>query len=95
MAGVFSVNLTSIKNGCEVIANTVQRTARHIKQIKVNSDCVIASLTLSSSRGDNAAYVSTLGIAGLIIKQGNSIPIPKGYYISKITLTSGSVIAYS
>lgn len=85
-------------NGSEVIGTNTPRTGKRYKIICVNSDCTISALTLTSNSGTNIDGRVLMGLvfagASVTMKQGNEIPIPKGYYVSSITVATGSIIAY-
>jgi hypothetical protein len=53
--------------------------------------------TLAGGNGSSTAtnYITTIGLSGKTLKQGALITVPYEETIKNLTLTSGSVIAYS
>lgn len=76
--------------GCKVISNTSANTGT-FQGFVVNSDCVVSAILNSSG----ASILSAIGLSGVTLKQGMFISVPNGDFISSITLTSGSIIAYN
>jgi len=83
--------------GCELIANTTERTGKNYNMIVVQEDTVFATLTGTKGDSDKTAtdFQTTIGIGVLTIKQGANISIPDGSLITNLELTSGSVFAYN
>ena len=81
--------------GCELIANTTARTNKAYYAFIAQEDTVVA--TLAGGVGDSTAtnYITTIGLSGATLKQGALIVVPEEETIKNLTLTSGSVIAYS
>ena len=76
--------------GCKVISNTSANTGE-FRGFVVNDDAVVSAILDSSS----TSILSALGLSGVTLKSGAFISVPDGDYISSITLTSGSIIAYN
>lgn len=76
--------------GCRVISNTSANTGT-FRGFVVNEDAVVSAILDSSS----TSILSSLGLSGVTLKSGAFISVPDGDYISSITLTSGSIIAYN
>ena len=76
--------------GCKVISNAEANTGR-FQGFVVNADAVVSAIL-----DENAASIlSTIGLSGVTLKQGTFISVAEGKYISSITLTSGSIVAYN
>ena len=76
--------------GCKVISNTSANTGT-FRGFVVNSDAVVSACLDQSA----SSLMSALGLTGVTLKQGIYIAVPDGTYISSITLTSGSIVAYN
>lgn len=76
--------------GCRVISNTSANTGT-FRGFIVNSDAVVSAILDKNSN----SILSSLGLSGVTLKSGAFISVPDGDYISSITLTSGSIIAYN
>jgi hypothetical protein len=76
--------------GCKVISNTSANTGE-FRGFVVNSDAVVSAILDSSS----TSILSALGLSGVTLAQGTFISVADGDYISSITLTSGSIVAYN
>ena len=76
--------------GCRVISNTSANTGT-FRGFIVNSDTVVSAILDKNSN----SILSSLGLSGVTLKSGAFISVPDGDYISSITLTSGSIIAYN
>ena len=76
--------------GCKVISNTSANTGA-FRGFVVNEDAVVSAILDSGSN----SILSALGLSGVTLKSGAFISVPDGEYISSITLTSGSIIAYN
>lgn len=76
--------------GCKVISNTSANTGR-FQGFVVNADAVVSDCLDENS----ASLMSSIGLTGVTLKQGTFISVQEGKYISSITLTSGSIVAYN
>lgn len=76
--------------GCKVISNTSANTGV-FRGFVVNEDAVVSAILDSGSN----SILSSLGLSGVTLKSGAFISVADGDYISSITLTSGSIIAYN
>ena len=76
--------------GCKVISNTSANTGT-FRGFVVNEDAVVSAILDSGSN----SILSALGLSGVTLKSGAFISVPDGEFISSITLTSGSIIAYN
>ena len=76
--------------GCKVISNTSANTGR-FQGFVVNADAVVSACLDENS----ASLMTSIGLTGVTLKQGTFISVPEGKYISSITLTSGSIVAYN
>jgi len=85
-----SLEFMSGFTGCKVISNTSANTGR-FQGFVVNEDAVVSAIL-----DENASSIlSTIGLSGVTLKQGTFISVQEGKYISSITLTSGSIVAYN
>ena len=75
--------------GCKVISNTSANTGV-FRGFVVNADAVVSAILDEGS----SSIMTTLGLSGVTLKSGIYISVPNGKYISSITLTSGSIVAY-
>jgi len=75
--------------GCKVISNTSANTGV-FRGFVVNADAVVSAILDEGS----SSLMTTLGLSGVTLKSGIYISVPNGKYISSITLTSGSIVAY-
>jgi hypothetical protein len=82
-------------NGCELIADTSARTGKTYYAFIAQEDTVVATLTGGTSGVTSTNFLTSIGLASKTIKQGALIVVPAGNFITNLTLTSGSVIAYS
>ena len=82
--------------GCDLIANTTERTGKNYDMISVQEDTVFDIITGTKGDSDKTAtdFKATTGIGVLTLKQGAIITVPDGSIITNLKLTSGSVIAY-
>ena len=76
--------------GCKVISSTSANTGA-FRGFVVNSDEVVSAILNSSG----ASILATIGLSGVTLAQGTFISVADGDYISSITLTSGSIVAYN
>ena len=85
-----SLEFMSGFTGCKVISNTSENTGR-FQGFVVNADAVVSACLDENS----ASLMTTIGLTGVTLKQGTFISVQEGKYISSITLTSGSIVAYN
>ena len=85
-----SLEFISGFTGCKVISKTSANTGR-FQGFVVNADAVVSAILDENS----ASLLSTIGLSGVTLKQGTFISVQEGKYISSITLTSGSIVAYN
>ena len=85
-----SLEFISGFTGCKVISNTSANTGR-FQGFVVNADAVVSACLDENS----ASLMSSIGLTGVTLKQGTFISVQEGKYISSITLTSGSIVAYN
>lgn len=85
----------SAANGCELIADTTERTGKSYYALIAQEDTVILTLSGVNDKGDSVNFISTIGLSGKTLKQGALITVPLGNKITNLDLTSGSVIAYN
>ncbi|NBW35049.1 MAG: hypothetical protein EBR30_08525 [Cytophagia bacterium] len=85
-----SLEFISGFTGCKVISNTSANTGR-FQGFVVNADAVVSACLDENS----ASLMTTIGLTGVTLKQGTFISVQEGKYISSITLTSGSIVAYN
>jgi hypothetical protein len=76
--------------GCKVISNTSANTGA-FRGFVINSDAVVSAILDKSG----SSLLSSLGLSGVTLKQGIYIAVSEDNYISSITLTSGSIVAYN
>jgi hypothetical protein len=85
-----SLEFISGFTGCKVISNTSANTGR-FQGFVVNADAVVSACLDENS----ASLMTIIGLTGVTLKQGTFISVQEGKYISSITLTSGSIVAYN
>ena len=85
-----SLEFMSGFTGCKVISNTSANTGR-FQGFVVNADAVVSACLDENS----ASLMTTIGLTDVTLKQGTFISVQEGKYISSITLTSGSIVAYN
>lgn len=83
-----SLNRISGQGGFKMIADTAENTGV-IEAIVVNADAVFAALEM-----DGVSVLSAKGLSGVTVKQGMFLVPNPDTAITKVTLTSGSVIVY-
>ena len=76
--------------GCEFIAAASAKTGKTYSGIVINTDAVISVLEMN---GVNV--LTTKAFNGATVSAGMFIPAEAGTYITAITLTSGTAIAYN
>jgi hypothetical protein len=81
--------------GSELIADTDARTGKAYYGFIAQEDTVIATLAGGVGSSTSTNYLTTIGLSGKTLKQGALITVPYEETIKNLTLTSGSVIAYS
>lgn len=77
-------------SGCKVISNTSANTGA-FRGFIVNDDAVVSAILDK----DGASLMTSLGLSGVTLRSGAYISVAVEDYISSITLTSGSIIAYN
>jgi hypothetical protein len=75
--------------GCEFIAAASAKTGKSYSSIVINTDAVISVLQING-----VDVLTTKGFNGVTVSAGMFIPSAAGTYITAITLTSGTAIAY-
>ena len=85
-----SLEFMSGFTGCKVISNTSANTGR-FQGFVVNADAVVSAILDENA----ASLLSDIGLSGVTLKQGTFISVQEGKYISSITLSSGSIVAYN
>ena len=83
-------NRAGVSGGPELIADTNARTGKQYCAFYVREDTVVS---VATGGGNN--YVTSFGISGKTLKAGDWYYTPYFEYITALTLTSGSIIAYS
>lgn len=84
--------------GCLHISSTDGAiTARNFFGFTVLEDTVMTVCTLNTTPAGYAStnYVTGANLTGKTLKAGTYISAPKNCYITAITITSGSIIAYN
>jgi hypothetical protein len=76
--------------GSRVISGTSPVTGR-FQGFVVNADAVVSACLDENS----ASLMTSIGLTGVTLKQGTFISVQEGKFISSITLTSGSIVAYN
>lgn len=94
-----SLSRISGAQGCELIADTTERTGKAYFGFIVQEDTVVSKVnggvfTASAGQATNRDYKTEIGLTGKTLKQGALIMISEGEVITNLKLTSGSVIAY-
>jgi hypothetical protein len=85
-ASSFSAGYT----GSKVVSNTSANTGE-FRGFVVNDDAVVSAILDE----DGASLLSALGLSGVTLRSGIYISVQDGKYISSLTLTSGSIVAYT
>jgi hypothetical protein len=85
-----SLEFMSGFTGCKVISNTSANTGR-FQGFVVNADAVVSAILDENS----VSLMTSIGLSGVTLKQGTFISVQEGKFISSITLTSGSIVAYN
>jgi hypothetical protein len=76
--------------GCEFIAAASAKTSKAYTAVVINTDAVIGTLEIN---GVNV--LTTKAFNSATVSAGMFIPAEAGTYITAITLTSGTAIAYN
>jgi len=76
--------------GSRVISGTSPVTGR-FQGFVVNADAVVSACLDENS----ASLMTSIGLTGVTLKQGTFISVDSSKFISSITLTSGSIVAYN
>jgi hypothetical protein len=76
--------------GCKVVSNTSANTGE-FRGFVVNDDAVVSAILDK----DGVSILAALGLSGVTLRSGIFIAVADGDYISSITLTSGSIVAYN
>jgi hypothetical protein len=76
--------------GCKVVSNTSANTGE-FRGFVVNDDAVVSAILDK----DGVSILAALGLSGVTLRSGIFISVADGDYISSITLTSGSIVAYN
>ena len=84
-----STSFSAGYTGCKVISNTSANTGV-FRGFIVNDDAVVSAILDE----DGSSLLSALGLSGVTLRSGIYISVESGNYISSITLTSGSIVAY-
>ena len=93
--GVNPNRLTGIL-GCEYLAAAVAYTGKSIYAFIAQEDTVLTVLTGGdASISENTVdYMTSIGLAGVTLKQGAMIIAPEGEVFNTISIQTGSVIGY-
>ena len=89
-----SLERLSSWGGCELIADTDARTGKVYNAFICQEATVVATLTGGTKGVTSTNFLTSIGLSGKTLAAGALIVVPKGNYVTNITLTSGSVIAY-
>jgi hypothetical protein len=81
--------------GCEYIDNNTPRTGKKYYCFIVQADTGITTLTGGISPDTATNYLTSIGLSGKTLKQGAIIYAPGDAVFTNITLSSGTIIAYS
>lgn len=90
-----SIQRISAWGGSELIADTTARTGRGITSFICQEATVISVLAGGKKGLTSTNYLTTMGLSGKTLAANALIIVPNDEYIANITLTSGSIIAYS
>jgi len=85
-ANSFSAGYT----GCKVISG-ISAVTGTFRSFVVNEDAVVSAILDK----DGESLLSDIGLSGVTLYAGTYIPVADGNWITSITLTSGSVVAYN
>jgi len=81
--------------GCEYIDNTDARTGKKYFCFIAQADTVVGTLTGGYAGDTTVNYLTSIGLGSKTLKQGAIIYAPGGAVFTNLTLTSGTIIAYS
>jgi hypothetical protein len=73
----------------------MQEQEKHIMVLLFKKIQLVATLAGGNGSSTATNYLTTIGLSGKTLKQGALITVPYEETIKNLTLTSGSVIAYS
>ena len=90
-----NLNKMGANGGTKVYADTNVRTGLNVTSIQPREATVITTLTGTSATGAAVNFITEFNISGIILNTTDLLIVPAGYSISAITLTSGSIVAYS
>ena len=76
--------------GCRVISGTSAVTGV-FRGFVVNANCVVSAIL----DRNGSSILTSLGLSGVTLNTGMYICVPDGNWISSITLSSGSIVAYN
>ena len=76
--------------GCKVISGTTA-VAGSFRGFVVNEEATVTDVLDK----DGESLLSDIGLSGVTLAAGTYIPVADGNWITSITLTSGSVVAYN
>jgi hypothetical protein len=76
--------------GFKYIPVTTAQTGLLYKGIVINTDAVIAAISI-----DGVNSLTALGLSGVTISAGIYLPAPLGSVFTAVTLTSGTAIGYN
>jgi len=85
-----STSFSAGYTGCKVISNTSANTGV-FRGFIVNDDAVVSAILDENG----SSLMTALGLSGVTLRSGIYISVESGNYISSITLTSGSIVAYN
>jgi len=81
--------------GSQYIPASSAQTGKNYYGFMVQEDTVIGTLAGGDRAATSTNWLTTMGLSGVTLKQGALILVPEGKFIANLTVTSGSVIAYS
>lgn len=88
------LEILAANRGSKLITGTGANTGLYFSSFYVREDTVISVLTGTDENEDAANWLTSLGLSGKTLKQGDFFPVGENRLITAITLTSGSVILY-
>ena len=89
-----SLNKVAASGGSLLIADADPHTGLNASGFYVREDTVVSAMSGNNGAGTTVNFVTLLGISGKTLVQNDFFPIPNGYSITSVTLTSGSIIIY-
>lgn len=69
-------------------------TGKEYNALVIREDTVFTVLTIVDKNGATVNELTSAGLSGITLKQGEYIPAGLGAKITAFTITSGSVLAY-